>query len=82
VTDGAKVLALHVERVVLPLDRLAFQRKEAAEVLGVSVDYFDEHLRPFLRAVRSGRLCLFPKRELERFLEDNATRAPVDALDR
>ena len=39
---------------------------EAAEALGVSPDYFDEHIRPELKLVRRGRLVLVSLSELER----------------
>jgi excisionase family DNA binding protein len=54
--------------------RLALSPDEAAEVLGVSRDYFDEHILPDLRAVRRGRRILIPLSELERWLDRNAER--------
>jgi hypothetical protein len=54
--------------------RLALTRIEAARSLGVSVDFFDEHIAPELRTVRRGRLRLYPVRELERWLDANAAR--------
>ena len=36
------------------LPRLAVKPDEAAEMLGVSRDYFDEHIKPELRIVRRG----------------------------
>ncbi len=47
--------------------------REAAEALGVSRDFFDAHVKPELRVVRRGRLVLVPVRELERWVEENAT---------
>jgi excisionase family DNA binding protein len=58
-----------------PTERLALSKVEAAQALGVSVDFFDEHIRPELRVVRRGRLRLFPVRELERWLDENAVQA-------
>jgi hypothetical protein len=58
-------------------DRLALTRSEAAEVLAVSVDFFDEHIRPELRVVTRGRRRLYPLRELERWLDENSAR-PLD----
>jgi len=52
--------------------RLALSKQEAAESLGVSVDYFDEHIAHELPMVRRGRRRLIPLRELERWLLDNA----------
>jgi excisionase family DNA binding protein len=52
--------------------RLALSPTEAAEVLGVSRDFFDEHIAPELRIVRRGRRKLIATRELERWLERQA----------
>jgi excisionase family DNA binding protein len=54
--------------------RLTVSPMEAAEALGVSRDYFDEHIKSELRVVRRGRLVLVPMRELERWVEENAAR--------
>lgn len=59
--------------------RVAYRREEAAVALGVSPDHFDEHIRPELRAVRLGRVTLYPHVELERFLERTATRVLGEA---
>jgi hypothetical protein len=53
--------------------RLALTREEAADALGVSVDHFDEHIRPHLRVIYSGRKRLWSVKELERWLDENAT---------
>ena len=52
--------------------RLALSKCEAADALGVSVDFLEEHVMPELRIVRRGRRRLIPVRELERWLEANA----------
>jgi excisionase family DNA binding protein len=57
--------------------RLAVSPDEAAAILGVSRDYFDEHVIGELRVVRRGRRILVPLLEIERWLERNATRATV-----
>jgi hypothetical protein len=59
---------------VTPVPRLALTPLEAAVALGVSRDYFDEHVLPELRVVRRGRRKLVPIRELERWLERSAAR--------
>lgn len=59
--------------------RLAVSPDEAAAVLGVSRDYFDEHVIGELRIVRRGRRILVPLAELERWLDRNATRLSVGA---
>jgi excisionase family DNA binding protein len=55
--------------------RLALSKVEAADALGVSVDYLEGHVMHELRIVRRGRRRLIPVRELERWLDENATRA-------
>jgi excisionase family DNA binding protein len=57
--------------------RLAVSPDEAAAILGVSRDYFDEHVIGELRVVRRGRRILVPLTEIERWLDRNATRASV-----
>jgi len=52
--------------------RLTLSPQEAADTLGVSRDYFDEHVKPELRVVRRGRLVLVPLHELERWVERSA----------
>ena len=56
-----------------PLPRLAFRVGEAAQVIGVSEDFFAEHIARELRCVRRGKLKLYPLRELERWLEKSAS---------
>jgi excisionase family DNA binding protein len=57
--------------------RLALSPDEAAAVLGVSRDYFDEHVIAELRVVRRGRRILVARTELERWLERSAARATL-----
>jgi excisionase family DNA binding protein len=57
--------------------RLALSPDEAAAVLGVSRDYFDEHVIGELRVVRRGRRILVALAELERWLDRSATRVTV-----
>ena len=54
--------------------RLALSKSEVAEALGVSVDFLEQHVMHEPRVVRRGRRRLIPVRELERWLEENATR--------
>ena len=53
--------------------RLALSPIEAASALGVSRDFFDQHVIPELRVVRRGRRRLVPVRELERWLDEQAS---------
>ena len=54
------------------LGRLALSKREAADALGVSVDFFEKHIMPELRIIRRGRRRLIPVSELERWLDENA----------
>lgn len=57
-----------------PVARLAFGMEDAAEAIGVSADFFAEHIKPDLRITRRGRRQLVTVRELERWLEETAAR--------
>jgi excisionase family DNA binding protein len=57
--------------------RLALSKVEAADALGVSVDFLEEHVMHELRVVRKGRRRLIPVKELERWMDEQATR-PLD----
>jgi excisionase family DNA binding protein len=57
--------------------RLALSPDEAAALLGVSRDYFDEHVIAELRIVRRGRRIIVSLAELERWLERASTRGGV-----
>ena len=51
---------------------LALRRAEAAAALGVSLETFDQHIRPHVAAVQVGTVTLYPVGELRRFLTENA----------
>jgi excisionase family DNA binding protein len=57
---------------------LALSKAEAAECLGVSVDFLEQHVMADLRIVRRGRRRLIPVAELERWLDRNAARTLED----
>lgn len=57
-----------------PLQRLAFTAMEAPLVLGVSDDFFREHIAPDLRWLRRGSKKLVAKAELEAYLDREARR--------
>ena len=54
--------------------RLALSKAEAAAALGVSVDFFEDHVMHEIRVVRLGRRRLVPVKELVRWLDENASR--------
>ena len=60
------------------LPRLCVKPEQAAHMLGVSRDYFDEHVIAELRIVRRGRRILIALTELEGWL-DRAAARPVGA---
>lgn len=70
---SAAVATPKVSRVDL-VPRLALRMEESADAIGVSVDFFEKHVMPELKCVRRGRLKIFPVRELERWLVENAER--------
>ena len=53
--------------------RLALSRREAAAALGMSLRHFQRHVQPYIRTVYSGQLRLYSIKELERWLERNAS---------
>jgi hypothetical protein len=57
-----------------PIPRLALTRDEAAAALGMSLDSFERHVQPTIRMCRLGRMRVVPIREIERWLDDNASR--------
>ena len=58
----------------LPIPRLALTATEAPEALGVSDDFFREHVASELRWVRRGRKKLVSVTELQHWLEQSAAR--------
>jgi hypothetical protein len=54
--------------------RLAFNQQEAAEALGISVDHFERHIKSDLPVVYSGSLRLYPRKVLERWLDEHSIR--------
>jgi hypothetical protein len=63
---GARAEAVKASRV-----RLALNIEEACAALGVSWDFWSEHIAPEIRVVRRGRRKLVAVAELERWLERN-----------
>jgi hypothetical protein len=61
--------------VIAPVPRVTLRvPDEGAAALGVSVDFFDRHIRPELKLIRRGRLTLVLVTELERWSRENAGR--------
>jgi hypothetical protein len=55
------------------LPRVLLTKREAAQVLGMSVRHFERHVQPRLRCVHSGQLTLYPVRDIERWANEEAT---------
>jgi hypothetical protein len=74
VTDLAvdELVRLIAERQV---PRPALGAEEAAQSLGASRRFFLDHIAPDVRTIRVGRRKLYPVRELEAWVADNASRA-------
>ena len=62
--------ARQVETAAVP--RLALSVEEACASLGVSWDFWAQHIAPELRIVRRGRRKLVSVTELQRWLDENA----------
>ncbi len=60
------------------IPRIALSKSEAAEALGVSVDFLEQHVMHELRIVRRGRRRLIPVSEITRWMESNAHRTLGD----
>lgn len=57
------------------MPRVTVMPTEAASMLGVSRDFFDEHIKPDLRIIRKGsKTILIPVAELEGWVDRSAAR--------
>jgi excisionase family DNA binding protein len=54
---------------------VALRTDEAAQALGVSRDWFDQHVKPEVPHIRRGRTLLFSVKALEKWAEANMERA-------
>ena len=61
----ARLLAIHMIGTATGVaPRMALNKAEAAEQLGVSPEFFDQYIAPELRVVKRGRRQLYPVHEL------------------
>jgi hypothetical protein len=60
--------------VAITAPAVAVTRGTAAQMLGMSLTTFEQHVQPHIKLIRRGRLRLVPVRELERWVEQNARR--------
>jgi hypothetical protein len=77
--DAASYTRLAPLKTRASVPRLALTAMEAPQALGVSHDFFREHVAGELRWVRRGRKKLVSVAELERRLEANAARVFEEA---
>lgn len=56
-----------------PVPRLLLTRDEAAATLGVSLSHFKRHIQPHIKCVYSGRLRQYRPKDLERWVDSQAT---------
>jgi hypothetical protein len=56
--------------------RVTLRPQEAADALGFSRDFFDDHVAPELAWIFRGRLKVVAVRELERWAAESAARLP------
>jgi excisionase family DNA binding protein len=56
------------------IEPITYSPADAATALGVSRDFFDEHVRPELSVIRRGRKVLIGRRELEQWVERSSAR--------
>jgi hypothetical protein len=68
-----------VKRLPSQVPKLALRVGEAAQALSVSEDFFAGHIACELRWVRYGSLKIVPVKELDRWLESNASRVLDEA---
>lgn len=67
--------------VLSPVPRVALRvPEEAAAALGVSPDFFDQHVRHEVKLIRRGRLVLVSLRELERWATEHAERPLLEQV--
>ena len=66
-----------------PLERVLYDKEEAAIACGVSLSHFMRHIAPFVEVVHSGQLNLYPVEGLRRWAQREAVvggrRPPVVA---
>jgi len=60
---------------------LALRRAQAAAALGMSVDTFDQHVRPYVPAARIGGVVVYRTADLDSWLAEQAT-SPIDDVAR
>lgn len=70
--NDAPILPAPPPEPVAPDPKLAVSRAEAADLFGISVDAFKDHVWPHIRVLKIGRREVIPVDELRRFMRENA----------
>lgn len=63
------------KRTARHVPRLALNQTEAAQALGMSVDAFEQHVKPCVACVYAGSRRLYPVASLERWLTEESVQA-------
>lgn len=64
-------------RPMMPVERLALRKEEAARALGVSDETFDKYIRAHVPVLYAGSVRLYPVKELREYLSREAS-SPID----
>lgn len=70
---GAVGRSARARRQRPPQQPLLVTKEEAARALGMSISHFQRHVQLQIKCVYSGQLSLYNWRDLERWVEDEAT---------
>ncbi|MDP9347244.1 MAG: hypothetical protein M3P44_16330 [Actinomycetota bacterium] len=68
-------------RIDVAVPPLGLRRAEAAAAIGISIETFDEYVRPHLPVARVGSIRVYPVAALNAWLQAEAT-SPIDDLAR
>jgi len=70
----ASAIDARLKHTLPATNRKAVPLDEAARLMGVSRDTFDKHIRPEIRMLEIGSKPMVPLKELDRYIERNASR--------
>jgi hypothetical protein len=57
-------------------DQIVVTKQQAADLLGgVSIDWLEKHVLPYVKTIRPSRSVLIPTSELLRWVDENAAQA-------
>lgn len=64
----------------LPIEPVLLRRDQAAAALSMSVDHFDDNVRPELKSVKVGSRTWFAPDDLRRWANEHKQPAPIDQM--